>query len=346
MYRGKYKLIGQEMSMFTRKLEAQLRYQKVPYEWMLKTNANREIIESRTGTRFIPALVTPDGWMISDTISLGPMLHSRFCEVPVLPETPVQRGTSFVLEDFFNHWYPRHALHSRWCYPDNVIVTGIRFGMNTLLGKFIDEELDDSEQIEVANFGEYIHREFGAGACEVQGAGPEHKEAIQSDFSRLLRLLVQHLSNHEFLLGSRACLADFALAGPFKAHFLLDPEPRTWLGDDLKLMESYVDRIWGGANDDSRWLEDDVLPSSIYPLLDYAREHYQVFASSSISAAVRGEKYFTLDLGDGAFVARSMKRLEKARLHVQDELLRVHSEKSSLLDTGALSFYLQPNMFN
>ena len=179
----------------------------------------------------------------------------------------------------------------------------------------------------------------------MQGAGPEHKKAIQSDFSRLLRLLVQHLSNHEFLLGSRACLADFALAGPFKAHFLLDPEPRTWLGDDLEVMESYVDRIWGGANDDSRWLEDDALPSSIYPLLDYAREHYQVFASSSISAAVRGEKYFTLDLGDGAFVARSMKRLEKARLHVQDELLRVHSEKSSLLDTGALSFYLEANMF-
>ncbi|MBV33571.1 MAG: glutathione S-transferase, partial [Porticoccaceae bacterium] len=76
------------------------------------------------------------------------------------------------------------------------------------------------------------------------------------------------------------------------------------------------------------------------------REHYQVFASSSISAAVRGEKYFTLDLGDGAFVARSMRRLEKARLHVQDELLRVGAEKSSLRDTGVLSFYLQPSMFD
>ena len=78
----------------------------------------------------------------------------------------------------------------------------------------------------------------------------------------------------------------------------------------------------------------------------YARDHYQVFAFTSISAAAQGEKYFTLDLGDGAFVARSMKRLEKARLHVQDELLRVGSEKSSLKNTGAISFYLEPSMFD
>ena len=112
------------------------------------------------------------------------------------------------------------------------------------------------------------------------------------------------------------------------------------------MMESYVHRIWDGANDGSQWLEDDALATSIYPILDYARDHYQVFASSSISAAAQGKKYFTLDLGDGAFVARSMKRLEKARLHVQDELLRAGSEKSSLRNTGAISFYLEPSVFD
>jgi len=37
MYRGTYTLIGQELSMFTRKLEAQLRYQNIPYQWQYKT---------------------------------------------------------------------------------------------------------------------------------------------------------------------------------------------------------------------------------------------------------------------------------------------------------------------
>ena len=70
MYEGMYELIGQECSMFTRKLEAQLCYQKIPYRWLIKSRENTEEIEARAGTRFIPALKTPDGWVVSDTIAL------------------------------------------------------------------------------------------------------------------------------------------------------------------------------------------------------------------------------------------------------------------------------------
>ena len=342
MYEGTYQLIGQECSMFTRKLEAQLCYQKIPYRWLIKSQTNTEEIEKRAGTRFIPALKTPDGWMVTDTIALGPFLHDRFKEVPVIPTGPGQRGACFVLEDFFNHWYPRHALHSRWCYPDNVVKTGVRFGTNILLGKHIDVELTDEEFALVEDFGEEILNSFGLAACEVQGAGPEKKSAIQNDFGRLLNLLSEHLMQNRFLLGDRACLADFALAGPFKAHFLLDPEPRGWLGKNLSVMEEYVDRIWAGSDITGEWELDDGFPESLLPLFDYAQNHYQVFARSSIEAAAKGEKFFELDLGDGPFVARSMKRLEKARLHVADELKRFGSINSSLSSTKVMDFYLEP----
>ena len=36
MYRGDYKLIGSEMSFFTRKLEAQLRFQQIPWQYLFK----------------------------------------------------------------------------------------------------------------------------------------------------------------------------------------------------------------------------------------------------------------------------------------------------------------------
>ena len=74
MYRGRYTLIGQELSMFTRKLESQLRYQGIPFEWQLKCRNNEAGINARAGTHFIPILVTPDGWMMNDTISMGPNL--------------------------------------------------------------------------------------------------------------------------------------------------------------------------------------------------------------------------------------------------------------------------------
>ena len=84
MYKGTYTLIGQELSMFTRKLEAQLRYQGIPYVWQYKTMASASEIEARAGTRFIPLLDTPDGWLLNDTISIGPMLHDRFLLILIL----------------------------------------------------------------------------------------------------------------------------------------------------------------------------------------------------------------------------------------------------------------------
>ena len=346
MYKGVYTLIGQELSMFTRKLEAQLRYQHIPYQWEIKSQEKSAAVNARVGTHFIPILKTPDGWMLNDTISIGPFLHDRFNNCPVIPGASAQRGACFVLEDFFNHWYPRHALHSRWCYPENVVITGQRFGNNVLLGKHIDAELSDKEKLQIKDFGEVMHSSFGAAACEVQGAGPEKSDAIKADFARLLNLLVDHLTNNKFLLGDRACLADFALAGPFAAHFLLDPEPRSWLGQHLQSMENYVDRVWSGAKSGAHWKSNDQLPEGLLPIFEYAINHYQRFAAESIRAAGKGEKFFELDLGDGPFTARSMKRLEKARIHVQDELLRAGSDKSSLCNCGVMSYYLAASTLN
>jgi hypothetical protein len=65
-----------------------------------------------------------------------------------------------------------------------------------------------------------------------------------------------------------------------------------------------------------------------------------------LEAAAAGEKFFELDLGDGPFTARSMKRLEKARLHVQDELQRCGAENSSLSASGVTDLYLRQPMFS
>ena len=46
MYQGIYTLIGQELSMFTRKLEAQLLYQNIPYQWQYKTLESAPAIDA------------------------------------------------------------------------------------------------------------------------------------------------------------------------------------------------------------------------------------------------------------------------------------------------------------
>lgn len=346
MYRGTYKLVGIELSMFTRKLEAQLCYQKIPHQWQFKTAEQGPQWEARAGTRFVPLLETPDGWVINDTIAIGPMLNDRFADTPVLPTTPVQRATSFVLEDFFNHWFPRHALHSRWVDNDNAMAAGRCFGANMLLDKSIEDSLNDEEHTAVAEMGTFMRDSFGLAACDVQGAGVDQAEAIEGDFHHVMGLIKTLLEKQPFLLGDRACIADFALVGPIKAHFLQDPLPLAWLekNDNRDVLEAYVARVYAGEVAGAAYLPDDLLAPDLQPLLEAAAGTYQAFARASIQAAQRGEKTFALDVGRGEFTARSMKRLEKARQHVRDELSGLSLQSTMLASTGALSLYTDESL--
>ncbi len=341
MYRGTYTLIGSELSMFSRKLEAQLRYQAIPHRWQFKTLARTPQLETRAQTRFIPLLQTPDGWLLHDTIAVGPMLDARFPAVPVIPTTPAQRGACFVLEDFFNHWFPRHALHARWCYPEDIAAAGQGFGANMVFDQSKDVPLTAAQQAELTGFGQGMVESFGAFACRVQGADADQSHAIRADFDQLMGLLADHFRHHPFLLGGRACLADFIVVGVLVAHFLQDPSPRAWLGPQLQDFEAYVQRVWA-ADNGGAWPADDSLPQTLQPLFAHAVHHYHRFALASIEAAARGERTFVLDLGHGPFTARAMKRLEKARLHVKDELEQCGTADTALATSGALAFYERP----
>jgi len=323
MYSGEYQLIGSEMSFFTRKLEAQLRFQEVLWRYLFKTEQRKAELEQKAGTHFIPLLFTPDKWLIHDTIAIGPMLSERFHERAVIPTTPLQRACCFILEDAFNHWLGRVCVHSRWCYPDNVEWVGPRFGANLVLDRSINIPFSDAELEQLAPIGPMMYEGFGKNACEVNGVGHDQAAAVKGDFHKLLDALVVHFSEHRFLLGDRPCLADFALAGASKAHFVTDPEPKSWLGQYGDMLTRYTNQFFDDTPLDSNpWPEDDRVPDTLKVVLDYLQGSYFQSAPANIAAGLTGEKYFECDYGFGTTRARSQKRLNLARLHVQSELLR------------------------
>lgn len=346
MYLGDYGLVGSELSMFTRKLEAQLRFQGIPWYWSFKTQARTVEVEARTGTHFIPALITPDKWMIHDTIAIGPFLHDRFRHAPVIPDTPVQRTCCFILEDVFNHWLSPICVHTRWCYPENVAWVGPRFGANMVLNRSIDDPFTEQELRELAPIGDLMYESFGKNVCDVNGVGPGQQPAVRAAFTQLLQVLDVHFADNDFLLGPRPCLADFALAGACKAHFVTDPVPVSWLGDYRDMLFAFTDRLFGAHTfADRRWPEDDAVPASLQGLLDYARDTYFQTARANIAAGLQGEKFYEYDAGFGVIRARTQKRLNLARLHVQDELLRAGARHSAAVarlfeGRGILEHYL------
>lgn len=330
MYKGTYQLIGSEMSFFTRKLEAQLRFQQIPWEYQFKTEQRKPELEARAGTHFIPLLKTPDKWLIHDTIAIGPMLHSRFPQYPVIPDTPLQRACCFILEDAFNHWLGRTCVHSRWCYPDNVAWVGARFGANMMLDRSIDHDFTPEEIEQLTPIGTMMYEGFGKNVCEYNGVGPDQAEAVQSDFANMLDVLAAHFADNNFLLGNRPCLADFALAGASKAHFVCDPEPLSWLGKHTDMLQNYTGQLFDvSCLAAGQWPSDDNVPKSLKAVFDYLQGSYFQFASANIAAGLSGEKYYDYDYGFGPTKARTQKRLNVARLHVQDELKKAGAKHNA-----------------
>jgi glutathione S-transferase len=332
MYQGEYGLVGSELSMFTRKLEAQLRFQKIPHYWHFKTQERGPEIEARAGTHFVPVLITPEKWMIHDTIALGPMLNDRFGDVPVIPDSTAQRALCFILEDVFNHWLGRVAVHTRWCYPENVKWVGPRFGANMVLDRSIDEPFTEEEIEQLTPVGEMMYEGFGKNVCEYNGVQPDQSDAVRADYEQMIGILAEHFSKHDFLLGDRPCIADFALAGPIKAHFVTDPVPLEWLGDHKQRISEYADRFFGQQDfSHAQWSSDENLPDSLNAILDYAEATYFKCARANIEAGLAGEKYYEFDYGYGPTRARTQKRLNFARLHIQDELQRVDAAGNDAL---------------
>ena len=347
MYQGEYALVGAEMSFFTRKMEAQLRFQKVPWHWHFKTLARTKELETRAGTHFVPLLITPEKWLIHDTIAMGPMLNNRFNERPVIPTTPLQRSCCFILEDAWNHWLGRSCVHTRWCYPEDIAWAGPRFGANMILGRSIEVPFTDEDMEKLADVGPTMYETFGKNVCEYNGVGPDQADAVRADFNLMLEALSPHFAEHNFLLGPRPCLADFALAGASKAHYTTDPTPISWLGEHRDMLFEYTDRFYGEdseAEDD--WLPDDSVPDTLGPIIDYLQGSYFQFAPANVAAGLAGEKYYEYDYGFGPTRARTQKRLNVARLHVGDELRRVHAAEAPAVGAlfagrGILEYYLQ-----
>jgi glutathione S-transferase len=83
-----YLVYGNELSYFTRKLEAALIFYRAPFELRAKDPALAAVVEARSGTHQIPVLHTPENWMIADTTPLLHLLDGRFPFRRLFPPGP------------------------------------------------------------------------------------------------------------------------------------------------------------------------------------------------------------------------------------------------------------------
>lgn len=252
----RYQLFGAQVSYFTGKARAYLRYKDIPFDEVLATReVYRNVILPRVGWAVIPVVITPEDETLQDTTDIIDALELRFPESPVYPATPRQRLAALLLEVYGDEWLVIPAMHYRWNYCYDWVV--LEFG------KLSAPDRPEEEQRAV---GERNAKAFH-GALPPLGVNDTTRRAIEISYEALLGDLERHFRQHAFLFGSRPSIGDFGLIGPFYAHLYRDPYPGELMRRTAPSVAAWVERMQDPKPGTGAFLPDDEVPDTLLPVL-------------------------------------------------------------------------------
>jgi glutathione S-transferase len=251
-------LIGAEVSLYTGKVRAYLRYKDIPFvEVAASREVYRDVIVPRTGVRYIPVLISHDDVAVQDSAAIIAFLEHRYPKASVYPDGAFQRLVALILEAYADEWLVIPAMHYRWSVPENRAFAIAEFG------RLSAPDASAQQQVEI---GEKLAGPF-AGALPALGIAPETIPGVEASYRAFLSELDQHLAAHPFLLGTRPSSADFAFFGPLYAHLYRDPASGRLMRELAPRVCQWVQRLLSPEPCSGDFLANDAVPETVLPLV-------------------------------------------------------------------------------
>jgi glutathione S-transferase len=238
---------GADVSYFSGKVRPALPQKGL---WYREVIPDYREIRAKTGTMFIPVLMTPDGEAWQDTSEILDRLEARHPDPPLYPKTPVQRVVAYLIELYGDEMGLLPAMHYRWSFEESVRKARVDFSFAT-------------GSLELGNrFADRM-----AESLPMLGITEETIPAIEAHTRELLDALCAHFEEHRFLLGDAMSLADCGLMGPLYGHLFRDAAPSRLLYETAFRVCCWIERMNRPPLDQTGWLPDDALAPTLLPVL-------------------------------------------------------------------------------
>lgn len=301
-----YRLFAWDFSYFSAKVRAYCRFKEFhgafTYEEVLATqDLIRNYMLPATGSNVVPQIQAADGSWLQDSSEIIDVLEARHPVAPVVPTGPRQRLVSYLIELLADEWMLPWGFWERWHYsladvePNHEAFNAQQWGRvfgagqsglaRREAGRFIFREIMKIDEPQNAQFGPYAGLPQ-LGVTEATAAAWTHS------MHNMLALLEAHFDQHDYVLGGRPTLGDFALLGPLYPHLYKDPVPGFMMRTRYPLVCEWIDRVNGsteggarsyrqknyalddgqlvlvcGATDSGDILPDDTVPETLLPLI-------------------------------------------------------------------------------
>ena len=288
-----YQLYVSDVSYYSGKLEAYLRYKEIPHRrHEINTNILREVILPATGFMKVPVMQCPDGRWLKDTTPMMQWLDREHAQAPIYPEDPATRFIALLAEDYADEWLWRPAMYYRWQFAES----------HQLLRRRLGHELSAGTAYPAWLLGWAMRwRQY---LVFVRGDGVRaHNEAqVQALYQRTLQQLSGLLEHRPFLLGARPSIVDFAFFASMFRHFALDPYPARIMLHTAPAVFAWVARVWNArAGREGAGALGDFSPGNWDGLFSSIAAEYLPYLDRNAQAYAHGERRFDFSNGGALY---------------------------------------------
>ena len=290
---------GSEVSYFTGKLEAVLRFKELPYQRVARAPARS--LERTTGVAQVPGVRLGDGRWITDTTPIIAWLDAQHPEPNVIPREPVVAFFSRLLEDYADEWLWRPAMHYRWDYPQDA----------HHLSRVLTDELMSEVPLPGFIKRSLIRKRQRALFTTGDGVGPATWDHVEKIYFDSLAHLGAILKTRPYLLGTRPSLADFGFFGSMFRHFSHDPTGSSIMRETAPEVYEWVARVWNARASVGEGELVGQVPDDWAPILDSIGSAYLPYLCANAEAWKAGRSHFDVDIEGAPY-----RRIRTARYRV------------------------------
>ena len=284
---NRYVVVGQNGSPYSMKLRAVMRYRRLPFDWVLRTERNMgEFAEVKPLLMPMTRFPGEAEWRIDSTPIIEALEQRHPGQRSVIPDSPGRAFLAYLIEDFADEWLTKAMFHYRWVYD-----TDIQYASLWIADDFFPDQKGDSRTAAATRFANrQIER------MPLVGCTPQNAPIIEATYTRTLDLLETHVGFHDHLFGSRPSIADFGLFGQLKT-LATDPTPLAIMRERAQRTESWTRQLDDASGLEGAWYPDTVaLPEATLGLLRLAAETYLPFLVANAAAAERGDETCEVNL--------------------------------------------------
>ncbi|MFP5441388.1 MAG: glutathione S-transferase family protein [Gammaproteobacteria bacterium] len=329
-----YTLYGFEMSPYSVKVRAFMRYKGIPHQWVVRSMDKMAEFGKVAKLPLVPCVAMPDGSGLQDSTPIMEALEARHPQPPVRIDDPVLDFLSALIEEYADEWGNKPMFHYRWYYDDDAQSAALRIAQEMMPP---GTPAGAAEQMAPSIAQRMVPRLPFVGSARGNTAAAA---VIEASYRRVLAILEAHLATRPFLFGSRPALADLGLYGQLK-ELLSDPVPGELMRERAPRVAAFVQRMETPAAAGDGALESwSALAPTLLPLLrEEIGARFLPWSDANAKALAAGQPSFTVQLPDGPFTQDVQKYHAKSLAEIRRKLALVKDNpelRAVLADTGCL----------